>query len=256
MGLSDHNTSHRPRRYIGVAHGILESILSGELPVGEQIPAEREIASQYGVSRATVREAILALDLAGALHVEQGFGAYVTLNHPPLPIDGAPDRLLGEEPADLLDARIILEPHVAYLVAGQPPIEQLQAARADLTNAKFLAQGTLHLDEFSRLGIAFHRAIAQSSPSRILSNMVLHLTSITEQPLWSLINRLAVRTQDQRALQVDEHLNILEAILGGDATGASDLMRVHLESLRFQIFGPIPTSHPAESEPALRQPLE
>jgi DNA-binding FadR family transcriptional regulator len=66
------------RLYQRVAEQLAEVIASGEYPVGSRLPAERKLAERFNVSRPTVREAIIALELAGCVEVKGGSGVYVT----------------------------------------------------------------------------------------------------------------------------------------------------------------------------------
>src|SRR5690606_36534344 len=69
---------HSGRLYQRVAERLAEVIASGEYPVGSRLPAERKLAERFNVSRPTVREAIIALELAGCVEVKGGSGVYVT----------------------------------------------------------------------------------------------------------------------------------------------------------------------------------
>src|ERR1700676_3411853 len=108
------------RLYQQVAQQISDLIRSGELPGGERLPAERDLAKRLGVSRPTIREAMVALEIAGFVEVRTGSGVYVRAaeasetNHsadPPARFDSGPG------PFDLLAARLIIEPEIAGVAA-------------------------------------------------------------------------------------------------------------------------------------------
>ena len=97
-----------PQRYERIAARLVADIRAGRLAPGEKLPPERELARRLGVGRASVREALAALPLRGALETRPGAGSFVV--GPPeddgaLPTDASP--------SDLLEARLLLEPQVA-----------------------------------------------------------------------------------------------------------------------------------------------
>ena len=65
------------RLYQDLARKLIAELASGKFPVGSRLPAERELAQQYAVSRPTVREAVIALEVQGLVEVRIGSGAYV-----------------------------------------------------------------------------------------------------------------------------------------------------------------------------------
>src|SRR5688500_12828765 len=89
------------RLYEQVAHDIANDIASGKYAVGQRLPSERDLAQVFGVSRPTVREAIISLELDGLVEVRLGSGVYVMSRHPPGGQAGAKD--IG--PFELLEAR-------------------------------------------------------------------------------------------------------------------------------------------------------
>src|ERR1700729_2196655 len=88
------------RRYLGVAEEILRAVALGDLGVGDRLPHERELARRCGVSRSTVREALLALELGGVVEVRPGAGCFLVGTSSSagsmaaLPIDSRPRQLL------------------------------------------------------------------------------------------------------------------------------------------------------------------
>lgn len=103
------------QRYEQVAATLESQIRSGSLPCGERLPSERELAHRMGVSRATIREALGALQVTGLVETRQGAGSYVVDILPPrdpvlsLPADASP--------YSVLEARAIFEPAIASMAA-------------------------------------------------------------------------------------------------------------------------------------------
>src|SRR5579863_2321877 len=103
------------RRYLDVAEEVLRAVAVGTIGAGDRLPNERELAERCDVSRATVREAILALELGGVVEVRPGSGTYLTGLGVPSANLVAPT--VDSSPRELLHARQIIEPAVVQLCA-------------------------------------------------------------------------------------------------------------------------------------------
>ncbi len=116
--------SQEPKRlYQSIAADILTLIRQGEFPVGERLPAERELALRLGVSRPSLREALIALEIGGRVEIRVGSGVYV---RDPGADDESAVGALGDSPSELMQARAAIEGSVAALAAAR-----MTAALAD-----------------------------------------------------------------------------------------------------------------------------
>src|SRR6218665_1702820 len=169
------------RLYRLIAERIAQKIRAGGFPVGSRLPAERELAELLQVSRSSVREALIALELSGYVEVRVGSGVYVTTARGPgMPAlaasgnaPGVADSASGIGPFELLQARLLIEPECAAYAAckgtqGQrAKVRQAQRALSDAGAGK-------HLDR------AFHAAIAAACGNAALEAVVLHLWNLAE----------------------------------------------------------------------------
>ena len=105
------------RLYQQVAGQLGELIRQGEFLPGDRLPPERDLARQLGVSRPTVREAMIALEIAGLVDVRTGSGAYVRKAPSTGVMPFAPPDI-GPSPFELVAARRLIEPEVAFAAAG------------------------------------------------------------------------------------------------------------------------------------------
>ncbi|MET0535862.1 MAG: GntR family transcriptional regulator, partial [Steroidobacter sp.] len=110
------------RLYKRVADDLRAAILAGRYPVGRRLPAERELAEQFNVSRPTIREAVIALELQNIVEVRLGAGVYVL---DPSVNQRANGVELTIGPFELMEARKIIEPETAALAATVIDEEQL-----------------------------------------------------------------------------------------------------------------------------------
>lgn len=207
------------RLYQDLARNLLEELASGRYPVGARLPAERELAIKYGVSRPTVREAIIALEVQGLVEVKVGSGAYVR-------------RLPGKEDLpgfdisafELTEARLMFEGEAAALAATQitgeelAEIESLVEAIARENNDP---RGTEQADR------AFHLAIARATRNGAIHDAIERLWDLrSTSPEAALLHEKA-RTANIKPV-VDEHTAILEALRARDPAAARAAMRDHL----------------------------
>ena len=93
------------RLYERIAQGIAAGIARGDYAIGQRLPSERDLAQQFEVSRTTVRDAMIALELDGLVEVRTGSGVYVINTAPPAGVPSARD--IG--PFELLEARRAIE---------------------------------------------------------------------------------------------------------------------------------------------------
>src|SRR5215470_6317315 len=128
-------TVENRRLYRQIAAQLSALIASGEFAVGQRLPSERELAAQLGVSRPSLREALIALELEGLVEVRVGAGIWVTAaGRTP----GAPVQQEGEGPFELLRARWLIEGEIAAAAAREATVTDLASIRAALTEMERL----------------------------------------------------------------------------------------------------------------------
>jgi GntR family transcriptional regulator, transcriptional repressor for pyruvate dehydrogenase complex len=219
-----------------VAQRLLDSIEHGEIAPGERLSPDRVIATELKVSRATVREALLALELLGVVEIRHGSGVYV-LDTSAMAGSTIDQASFQPSTTALFEARSAVEPKIAQLCATRMTAEQIADAEASLAAARAAVMDDTPYPQFSDLQIGFHARLAAACGSPVLADIGNRLISIDEHPLWALLNQHAVRTQEQRLQQVDEHAAILEWIKAHDPEGAEKAMRKHVCDLGDVLHG-------------------
>ena len=148
------------RLYRQIADQIEGLIASGEFSGGERLPPERDLAQKLGVSRATVREAMIALELSGRIDIRIGAGIFVR-EASPARRSRAPTRRNGDDPGpgafELIDARIAIESGIAALAASNRTEPELEAMSAALRTMEHALDEGASSDDGDR---AFHIAVA------------------------------------------------------------------------------------------------
>lgn len=213
---------NRGRLYQDLARTLLNDLASGKYAVGARLPAERELASQHDVSRPTVREAIIALEVQGFVEVRVGSGAYVV-------------RLPGKDltpgfdvsALELTEARLLFEGEAAALAATQitqPELVELDRLLAAIAQENLDPYGSVEAD------MAFHLAIARASRNKAVEQVIEQLWRLRfTSPEASLLHEKA-RTANIKPV-VDEHGAVLAALRARDAAGARAAMRRHLTAV-------------------------
>ena len=213
-----------PRRlFRRIAEQLAAMIARGDLPPGSRLPGERDLATRLNVSRPSLREALIVLELEGLVEVRGGSGVYVRAPAP-VPPGAAAD---APGPFDVLEARAVVEPECAALAARRDAVARSAVAEAFARLAASRAAG-LSDDEADR---AFHLAIAEVSGNAALARLVALLWRDQGAPLASRLTDLSVSPARRRD-NLAEHAAIAEAIAAGDSTAARAAMRRHLAAVR------------------------
>lgn len=216
------------RLYRMIADQIAGRIRAGDFPRGGRLPSERELAEQLQVSRASIREALIALEIEGYVEVRVGTGVFVTATKDMAALAGAPgvpaDAAAGRDdigPFDLLEARLLIEPECAGMAAQHATPAQLTA----IVEAHEAMSLTDHPGRHDR---AFHGAIAAACGNAALTATVGHLWNLTQAS--SVYRRMQDYFVDAKVWAVAhaEHQRILTAILARDPLRARHAMHAHL----------------------------
>ncbi len=209
------------RLYEIVTQKIAEQIESGFYKVGGRLPAERDLALSFGVSRPTVREAMIALELDGLVEVKMGSGVYVSARKP---LGGkANDTDIG--PFELLEARRAIEGEACALAAERMTDAIAQELR-DLV-AEMDEENHRDIVQSEDADRRFHFTIADATQNSAIVQAVKGLWEARDRS--PQYNALATKV---RALgvapRVDEHLVIVDALQRNDPVAARAAMRDHL----------------------------
>jgi DNA-binding FadR family transcriptional regulator len=210
------------RLYRQIADHLSELIASGEFPEGTRLPSERELAEQLGVSRPSVREALIALEVAGKVEVRVGSGIFVAPRRPVALVDPSKE---GQGPFELLRARALVEGEVAAEAARTADPEELDVIRAAVEEMRVRQRRNLNPEEADR---DFHLAIARATHNSPLASVVQDLWDRGRGDIWRRMEQ-HFQTPELRAAILEDHQTILAALETRDSRAARSLMRRHLE---------------------------
>lgn len=211
------------KRYQYVAEEIAKAIRSGAYAPGQRLPSERDLADQFGVSRPTVREAMIALDIQGLVEPRHGSGIYVQASVAPDPENAELD--IG--PFELTEARRLFEAEAAALAAATITAEELHELQKLVEEIKEENRREVQSEQADR---AFHVAVAKATRNSAIVGVIEQLWDLRHKsPLCKNILDRA-RSMGVRP-KVDDHQRIMEALRAHDSKAARKAMRDHLEGV-------------------------
>lgn len=206
--------------YQRIAESIAAAIQNDTFPIGSRLPSERDLAETYQVSRPTVREAMIALEIRELVEARKGSGVYVKAGKEGFGALGDLD--VGA--FELIEARMLIEGEAAALAATSIDEEAIRTLR-DLLHA--MNADHEHPDAL-RHDREFHMTIASATGNSIIQSMVEKLWSIRERsPL--CIHMFARARREGITPRVDEHELVVDALAARDPQRARQMMRNHLK---------------------------
>ena len=209
------------RRYEKIAEELRAEIASGTYAVGQRLPSERDLAQRFKVSRPSVREATIALELDGLVEVRYGSGVHVIATVPKGGVAGITD--FG--PFELLEARRAIESEACALAAKRIGPEQLSELTSLISEMR--DENEHNVAQSEDADRRFHELIAESTGNSALFAAVKTLWDARQRsPQYKLLSH-KVRAMGVKP-RIDEHTRVVDALKRGDSSGARTAMRDHL----------------------------
>jgi GntR family transcriptional repressor for pyruvate dehydrogenase complex len=210
------------RLYEQIVQQVEESIQKGQLKPGDQLPPERELAEQFGVSRTAVREAVKALREKGLVEAYPGRGTFIT-DGTSYTIRQSLDRMMrsgNEGFAFLAEVRQILEPEIAALATTRADDEALEAMRKQV---EIMDTAKEDPDSFIEADLDFHLALAEAAANPIILSLIDSIVGLLREQRMGIFQ---VEGGPERGQY--HHKKILQAVEHRDAAGAREAMKAHL----------------------------
>jgi DNA-binding FadR family transcriptional regulator len=210
------------RLYRQIAEQLRALIAQGEFDTGARLPAERDLAREFGVSRPSVREALIALEVEGWVEVRTGSGVYVQdRSHR----KAAPVAVNEWGPLELIRARRVVEGETAALAALHGRRKHVDAMTQAIALMRELADQNVMPLEGDR---AFHLAIVEACDNAVLAETVQGFWDSRKGPIFSRLGGHFETVPSWRAAIV-EHEAVRDAIAARDAMAARAAMHEHMD---------------------------
>ena len=197
----------------------------GRLKPGDRLPSERALAERMRVSRATLREALRAMQLRGLILSRRGAGNFIAGGRP----EELAEALHHLALQDIFELRLLIEPSIAALAAQR-------ATRHDLLRLESILQQQEQEVKAKRIAgptdAAFHSTLAEATHNRALLQVGATLMKVI-----SPSRNETLQTPERGRLSLASHRRVLEAIRTSDAVEARRAMEEHIRSIDPKLFG-------------------
>jgi DNA-binding FadR family transcriptional regulator len=207
-----------------------QRIAAGEWSGTGRLPPERDLAAEYGVARNTVRRAVEAIAHDGTIERHVGRGTF--LNGGTNELSTILQRVTGVSPADLMAARLIVEPQAAAIAAKNASLSDLQSIAEAHQNASEAYQ----TDEFEHWDTQFHQRLFAATRNELLASIHDILQVIRSRNAWIELKRKSF-SENRRRDYCAQHGNVVAALENRDADGAARAMLLHIEAIEMALFG-------------------
>lgn len=215
------------RIYEEIMEQLKDMISRGELKQGQKLPPERELAESLGVSRASVREALTALEAIGILDIRPGEGTFV--RETSVSATFAPLAMVLEmeqnSMSQLMEVRRVLETEIAALAVQRATEEDLQNIEVNLNRMK----SANTVSEAVEADLRFHFAIAEATHNSILLRIMNTVADLMHNTF--RIRREELFADKGREI-ISEHEAIYRAIRDRDINTAKLRMLQHIDNIQ------------------------
>src|SRR3569832_2262615 len=211
------------RLYRQIAEQLRTLMTKGEFKPGERLPAERDLAKQLGVSRPSVREALIALEVEGWVEVRTGSGVYVLERANKTARKAVPANEWG--PLEVIRARRVIEGEIAALAAQHSKRKHVKAIREAID---LMQEDTKRGGAPTEGDRAFHTAIAEAAGNTVLIDTVSAFWVARRGPLFERLGDYFENVPAWRTA-IGEHEAIYEAISARAPEAARDAMQSHMD---------------------------
>ena len=212
-----------------VIEHIISGIKEGTFQPGEKLPSEKELAKEFGLSRASIREAIQKLSMLGILEVKHGKGSYITENPSLEPLKEIVSPLLisgGIGVLELLEARKTIEGGTASIAAEKANSEDIKEL-ATILKSMEQARVAKDIEEYSSLDLKFHLTISKISNNTILHRMVKTIRDLIYEQQVEMNKYPEIISSAMKF-----HIKIFNAIKQANGEEAANHMERHLETVQ------------------------
>ena len=206
---------------------LLEAVAQGAVGPGGKLPTERELAARFDLPRNTVRKTLAQLEAEGTITRHVGRGTFLA------DTGGFPaDSVTHTSPAELMEARMRLEPAMAELIVTNATPADFERMETCLDRAERGAT----LDDFEVWDAALHQALAAATHNRFVTRVFDMATAVRHQTEWGKLKDRVV-TPERRLKYQEEHRTIVDALKERHADRARAAILAHLQHARRNLFG-------------------
>ena len=225
----------KPHLEIDTVRRLRDLLKTQRLSAGSRLPPERVLAHDLGVSRAILRKALAVLEKEGRIWRHVGKGTFI--GSPPVFEGPEINRVSANtNPAEIMEARLILEPKLASLAALRATKEDLEEMIRNLRNSKAARDAAT----FEKWDERLHMSIAKASDNSLLISLFLVIHRMRQSNIWGSL-KVATVTGRRKETYYRQHRELVEALLERNGGKAAKLMHDHLQTVRRHLLEGIPS---------------
>ena len=229
--------------YMQIARQIKELIKDGRLKIGDKLPAERTLAEEFGASRATIREALSALEMLGLIVCKSGQGNFINADASEGTIDGEllKSLLKGHDPYEIFEARLEIEPCLAALASRRATSKEKKDLWKIIEKLKVISNAIIsgnenevenYLEEDRKL----HLSIGRCSHNSVLFTVFSGVNLMMKETHWKVLKGNAMKKPGTVERYMEEHKRILDGIENGNSEVVRKEMHNHIKLIQDDIF--------------------
>lgn len=208
-----------------------DTLASGRFPDQGRLPAERDLADEFGVSRSTLRTALGTLEAEGKIWRHVGRGTFVG-KRPSIDAPALSAVVNQTHPEEVMEVRLVLEPRIAALAARRATVADI----TEMDRCVHKAEMAADVATFELWDGAFHRAVATGAHNTLLLALFDAVNAIRQEAIWGRLKEASLTTKRQQIYN-DQHRACVQAIRDRNAADAERHMIGHLEAVQNNMFG-------------------
>ena len=218
---------------VALREAILENLSSRKWRAGHRIPTERALSDEYGLSRSAVRRVLADMKDKRLITQTVGSGTYVSEQvNEALAAAANSAGQLPTSPAELMSARVVLEPAIVTIVI----VNATSLDFARMTECCDRGEAAQTLEQFEHWDAMLHEAIADAAHNSFIAKVFRLMNQVRAQGEWGALKRRSA-TPERRREYEQEHRALVAALRDRDATRATELCLAHLAHVRCNLLG-------------------
>lgn len=233
------------RLYLQIVNQVRDLIAKGNLKAGDKLSPERELTKKFGVSRASIREAMSALEILGLIESRGSQGNFIKADRIDASIDGVllKELLKNHSPLEVFEARCELEPSLTALAAKKRTLEDLKELKEHLQKLNSLGhqiefdlKDLKKVEDYMEEDRIFHLAIANCANNSILFAIYSRVNSMLKEKHWKVLKMKSIVKKGEIKKFEKEHTEMFNEIRKGNAELARINALEHLQNIERDMF--------------------
>jgi len=228
--------------YLQIVNQIRDLITSGKLKAGDKLPPERVLAEKFGASRASIREAMSALEILGLIESKSSQGNFIKVDVTDASIDGEllKELLRNHSPFEVFETRHKIEPILAAMAAERRTDEDIKKLNACLVRLNTLGSqieyDLKNIEDYIEEDRRFHLLIARSAHNSVLFTVYSGVNLMLKEKHWKALKRKAMFKEGNIKKFEKEHTEIFNAIYNSNPELANLKMQEHMIGIQKDMF--------------------